>query len=267
MQLITRVCVLLSLMVGISEAELLLPVPPKHGGIYVIAHRGAHDGIPENTLAAYQKAIDLGADFVEIDLRTTSDGKFVSIHNSTVDAYTIDGTRGAVRDFKIAELRQLDIGSRVGPQWKDERVPTFQEILELCQGKIGIYLDLKDAPIDEVAQEIKRFEMQRHVVWCISPSQVEAVRRACPQCIPMPDPEPGSSLQAMLKMTKPEVVAPVWKDFSATFSEPCHAIGAMVFVDERESTEANWQQALDWGADGIQTDAPEGLIAFLESNR
>ena len=267
MQLITRVCVLLSLMAGASFAESPLAVPPKHGGIYVIAHRGAHNGIPENTLASYQQAIDLGADFVEIDLRTTSDGKFVSIHNSTVDAYTVDGTRGAVRDLTLAEIRQLDIGSRVGPEWKDERVPTFEEILELCQGKIGIYLDLKDAQIDEVARVIKRFEMQRHVVWCISPSQVEAVRRACPQCIPMPDPEPDASLEAMLKLTKPEVVAPVWKDFFATFSEPCHDIGALVFVDERESTEANWQQALDWGADGIQTDAPEHLITFLENIR
>jgi len=63
--------------------------PPRHGDIYVIAHRGAHNGIPENSIPAYQKAIDLGADFVEVDIRTSSDGHFISIHNSTVDAYVV----------------------------------------------------------------------------------------------------------------------------------------------------------------------------------
>ncbi|MCA9073771.1 MAG: glycerophosphodiester phosphodiesterase family protein [Planctomycetaceae bacterium] len=263
-QLFTSISCLVVLMTEVSDAESPLAARPKHGGTYVIAHRGAHNGIPENTLAAYRKAIELGADFVEIDLRTTRDGKYVSIHNSTVDAYVVDGTKGAVRDLTLDEIRKIDIGSRVGPQWKNERVPTFEEILKLCQGKIGIYLDLKDAPIVEVAREIQRYEMQRRVVWCISPKQVAAVRNACPQCIPMPDPDPGASLPAMLQETRPQIVAPVWGDFSANFSEPCHAAGALVFVDEKESAKENWQQALDWGADGIQTDAPEKLIAFLK---
>ena len=100
--------VLLGVLGGTSLKELPLR-PPKHGGVYVVAHRGAHQGIPENTLAAYQRAIDLGCDFVEIDLRTTRDGRFVSIHNDTVDAYTEDA-KGPVRDFTLEELRALDIG-------------------------------------------------------------------------------------------------------------------------------------------------------------
>ncbi|MFP6616763.1 MAG: glycerophosphodiester phosphodiesterase [Candidatus Hydrogenedentota bacterium] len=63
----------LSSVVGADETRTY-PTPPRNGGIYVIAHRGAHQGIPENTLEAYQKAIDLGCDFVEIDVRTTKDG-------------------------------------------------------------------------------------------------------------------------------------------------------------------------------------------------
>ncbi len=256
-------CVLALWSAPTLSAEPLTLKPPRQGGVYVIAHRGAHKGIPENTLAAYRKAIELGADFIEIDLRTTQDGEFVSVHNRTVDAYTIDGTKGAVNDLTLAEIRALDIGSRVGEEWKDERVPTFDEILGLCNGKIGIYLDLKDAPIDEVARQIREYGMERNVVWCISPGQVAAVREVCPQCIPMPDPISEATLTAMLKETSPQVVAPVWRDFSATFSRPCHDVGALVFVDERESTTSNWQQALDWGADGIQTDAPEELIRYL----
>lgn len=260
---------ILTTVVGVVASEpkvnSVYPEPPKHGGIYVIAHRGAHKGIPENTLAAYQQAIDLGADFVEIDLRETRDGEFVSIHNRTVDAYLTDGTTGQVSDFTLAELKALDIGSRVDPKWKNERVPTFDEILTLCNGKIGIYLDLKDAPVAAAAEKIQHHGMQQHVVWCVGPQQVAAIRQACPHCIPMPDPEPHKSLAEMLRMTTPTVVAPVWSDFTATFSATCHDAGAIVFVDEQRSEIANWKQALDWGADGVQTDDPEGLIEYLQN--
>jgi len=62
-----------------AQDKIYLP-KPKQGNTYVVAHRGVHNGIPENTLAAYQKAIDLGCDFVEIDIRKTKDGRFVSVH-------------------------------------------------------------------------------------------------------------------------------------------------------------------------------------------
>ncbi|MBN2307888.1 MAG: hypothetical protein JXR94_02890, partial [Candidatus Hydrogenedentes bacterium] len=76
---------------GAGSEEAPPPLkPPKHG-VYVVAHRGAHEGIPENTLAAYRQAIELGVDFVEIDLRLTRDGEYVSVHNSTVDDYVTGG--------------------------------------------------------------------------------------------------------------------------------------------------------------------------------
>jgi glycerophosphoryl diester phosphodiesterase len=261
---IPSVMIALAGCIALPPIKSPLPKPPNHGGIYVIAHRGAHQGVPENTLAAYQKAIDLGADFVEIDVRTTKDGQFVSIHNSTVDAYTTDGTKGQVRDFTLAQIKTLDIGSRVGPQWKDERVPTFDEILQLCKDKIGIYLDLKAAPVDALVDRIQAHAMEQHIVWCVSPNQVDAIRRYCPTCIPMPDPHSEAALPATLKKTKPRVVAPVWRDFSSTFSAQCHDAGAIVFVDEDDPDPANWSVALEWGADGIQTDAPEQLIEFLK---
>jgi hypothetical protein len=69
----------------------------------------------------------------------------------------------------------------------------------------------------------------------------------------------------MLRKTTPKIVAPVWRDFSATFAAKCHSAGALVFVDEARPSDDNWQRALDWGADGIQTDAPEQLIEFLRN--
>jgi glycerophosphoryl diester phosphodiesterase len=237
------------------------PKPPKHGGVYVVAHRGAHVDIPENTLAAYQKAIDLGCDFVEIDVQTTKDGKFVSVHNSTIDAYTKDRT-GKVVDFTLAELRALDIGSRVHVQWKDERIPTFEETLALCKGKIGIYVDLKSAPMAELISIVKKYDMEREMVWFAGFRQLDKLKALSKTAIPMPDPGSERGLPRLIERFDPTVIAVVWRNFSPSFVKTCHAAGSIVLVDESDPT--CWDDALAWGADGIQTDHPEKLIAYLE---
>jgi glycerophosphoryl diester phosphodiesterase len=239
-------------------------LPPAKHGIYVAAHRGAHKGIPENTLAAYRKAIELGCDFVEVDLRTSKDGVIVSIHNSTVDQYTEDAS-GPVKDFTFAELRALDIGSRIGPEWKAERIPSFAEILALCKGRIGIYLDLKSAPVEDVVALVREKNMAHAVIWYAMPQQLKKVRELCPECIVMPDPGHERLLPRLIEVFHPVVVAAVWRNFSESFVRTCHAAGAVVIVDE--SDPGCWEQALQWGADGIQTDHPEKLIAFLRKHQ
>jgi len=237
---------------------------PKHGGIYVVAHRGAHNGIPENSLPAYQKAIDLGADFVEIDLRTTKDGKFVSVHNATIDAY-VKGASGKVSDLTLAELRAFDIGLRVDPKWKGTKIPTFGEILDLCQGKIGIYLDLKDGDVSSLVKIIKQHEMERDILWYASPNELEKLEECCPDCVAMPDPYLERNLLGLIERLRPPVIASVWKHYSRTFVDTCHEAGAIVIVDE--SDPSCWDDAIEWGSDGIQTDHPAKLIELLKARK
>ena len=80
----------------------------------------------------------------------------------------------------------------------------------------------------------------------------------------MPDPELEKDFAEMIAAVEAEIMAPVWSDFSETFSTKSHAAGALVFVDERESDPANWSLALEWGVDVIQTDDSAGLINFLK---
>lgn len=260
---VTAILILVSLS-AFSDKSRTYPHPPKHGGVYVVAHRGAHQGIPENTLAAYQKAIDLGCDFVEIDVRTTRDGKFVSIHNSTIDAYVKDQT-GKVSDMSLAQLRTLDIGSRIDPKWKNERVPTFEEILVLCKGKIGIYVDLKSAPIAELIPIVKKYDMERQMVWFAGYRQLDELKSLSKTTIPMPDPGSERGLPRLIKKFNPTVIAAVWRNYSPTFVKTCHEAGSIVIVDESDPT--CWDDAVEWGSDGIQTDYPERLIAFLKNRK
>lgn len=234
--------------------------PPKNGKLYVVAHRGAHQGIPENSIAAYQRAIDLGCDFVEIDLRTTKDGHLVSIHNSTVDAYG-DFT-GVVSEMTLAEIRALDIGQRMGAEWEGTQVPTFDEILELCKGKIGIYLDMKDATIAAALERVLAHGMESDVLFLNSASQLEKLMELSDRAIPMPDPGTAKSVPRAMKRLNASVFAPVWRTFSREYVEICHAEGALVIVDEADRS--SWPIAIAWGADGIQTDHPAELLDYLD---
>ncbi|MEK4533076.1 glycerophosphodiester phosphodiesterase family protein [Solibacillus sp. FSL W7-1472] len=106
-----------------------------------VAHRGATAYTPENTIAAFDLAVDMKADYIEIDVQRSKDGELVLIHDTTVDR-TTDGT-GKVGDLTLEQLRSLDAGSWKGEQFAGEPIPTFEEILDHYHGKIGILIELK----------------------------------------------------------------------------------------------------------------------------
>jgi glycerophosphoryl diester phosphodiesterase len=243
-----------------EPAKVLLPAP-RHGGVYVVAHRGAHHGIPENTLAAYEADIDMGVDFVEVDLRTTKDGHIVSIHNEEIDSYVTNGQHGLVSEMTLEQLRQLDIGNRVSPQWSRERIPTFEEILDLCKGRVGIYLDLKDASVDKVISTVNKWGMTGQVLWYAGFDELERIPDLCPDCILMPDPGPEINLHEVIERFEPSVIAATWRYYSRSFAEKCHRSGAIVIVDD--GGPSCWQDALAWNTDGIQTNWPAQLISLL----
>jgi glycerophosphoryl diester phosphodiesterase len=99
-----------------------------------VAHRGASAHAPENTLLAFERAIELGADMSELDLHLSRDGALVVMHDASVD-HTTDG-HGAIRDLSLAELKRLDAG-------QGQRVPTLPEVIDLVRGRSGLYLELK----------------------------------------------------------------------------------------------------------------------------
>ena len=107
----------------------------------VIAHRGDVSTSPENTLLAFQRALSVGADGVELDVRLTRDDQLVVIHDASVDR-TSNG-HGPVRDHTLAELRTLDVGSWFSPEFKAERPPTLDEVFELLPHDFLINVELK----------------------------------------------------------------------------------------------------------------------------
>ena len=109
---------------------------------WIIAHRGASGHAPENTLAAFERAVALGAGFIETDLHLTRDARFVAIHDPTLER-TTNGT-GNVRDSTLAEIRKLDAGMWFDREFMGQKVPTLEEIVEFAaKHDVIFYLELK----------------------------------------------------------------------------------------------------------------------------
>ena len=109
---------------------------------WVIAHRGASGHAPENTMAAFERAVALGAGFIETDLHLTRDARFVAIHDPTLERTT--NGKGLVKDFTLAEIRRLDAGLWFDREFMGQRVPTLEEIVEFAaKHDVIFYLELK----------------------------------------------------------------------------------------------------------------------------
>lgn len=127
--------------------------------IATIAHRGASLAAPENTLAAFQLAIDSGYDYIELDVRLTRDGVPVIIHDRTLERTT--GVAGYVHETDYADIRELDAGSWFAPEFADQRIPTLEEALQLMSGKACAQYDTKAVPTVVIADTFRRYGFTR----------------------------------------------------------------------------------------------------------
>ena len=115
--------------------------------MWIIGHRGASGVAPENTLASFRRAVEMGAQYIETDLQLSRDARLVALHDDTLQRTT--NGRGPVSAKTLEELRQLDAGSwfRAGPggeRFAGERIPTVEEVLAFTrEHDIGLYLEIK----------------------------------------------------------------------------------------------------------------------------
>ena len=131
----------------------------------VIAHRGCWQQAPENSLAAVRACIDLGVDMVELDVRRTSDGVLVLMHDETVDR-TTEG-KGSVDSMSFAEIRDLrlrDHSGGKGAAVTSYRVPTLAEAMNLARDRIMVNIDAKSDVFESVVLELMALRILDHVV-------------------------------------------------------------------------------------------------------
>ncbi|MCH8501321.1 MAG: glycerophosphoryl diester phosphodiesterase membrane domain-containing protein [Aliidiomarina sp.] len=150
-----------------------------------IAHRGNSWDAPENTLAAIERAIVDGADYVELDVRHTADGQLVLIHDR--DMLRIAGEPRPIWMVDFSEVQDRDIGSWFAPEFSNERLPTLAQAVELLRGRAGLYLEVKGAPqmpdlVPMVVAELRRLEfIDETILASLAPADLAAARAIEPQ--------------------------------------------------------------------------------------
>ena len=258
--------VILLLSFGAFAQTASLPFT-KHKTI-VIAHRGDHTHTPENTLAAYQNTINDGADFVEIDLRTTKDSQLVIMHNSTIDHMT--GQQGEISSFTFDSLRRIKVREPLHPEWGLHKIPTFKEVLQLCKGKINIYIDFKDASVAETYKQIIEAGMENNIVVYINePHQFEewgTVAPNMPLMISLPKAvKTRAEMLQVLNTFDIDILDGDYTEYNPETVLAAKEKKVPIWADIQSADEgaAQWKAALALGLAGLQTDHPKALIEFL----
>jgi glycerophosphoryl diester phosphodiesterase len=143
----------------------------------LVAHRGASGLAPENTIAAFQLALAMDVDGIELDVHRTVDGVIVAAHDSTVDRTT--GANGRIGAMEWARLRELDAGSWFNrlhpelakPEFSAQRIPSLEDVIALAGGKAHLYIEIKDPDLypesfeSELLSLVRRHRMEDHVTF------------------------------------------------------------------------------------------------------
>jgi len=228
----------------------------------IIAHRGASAHAPENTMTAFQLALDLGIDGVELDVMLSRDGQVVVIHDDTVDR-TTDGT-GNVRDLTLAELKKLDAG-------EGEQVPTLVEVFERFGGRFLINIELKNytsifdqLPI-EVAKLVESFDLvDSLLISSFNPFNIPRFRRRIPDATLGLITLPGKAKNWIWRLFRYDALHPHFDDVDKVLVSALHARNRQINVwtpDEPEEI----QRLAGLGVDGIITNYPQRSLEVLES--
>ncbi|MCP5521416.1 MAG: glycerophosphodiester phosphodiesterase family protein [Verrucomicrobiales bacterium] len=242
-------------------------LPALRHSFVVIAHRGDHTVVPENTLAAIERAAAAGADFVEIDARQTRDGHFVLMHDGSVER-TTDG-KGAVRDLTLAEVKALTVRDARHLKPPLQGVPTFQEALDAMHGRINLYLDFKEGSRELAVKLLRQHDMLQHTVVYDDPGAFAEWRRLAPELplmCSLPDgTRTPAALQAFVRQHHPDVLDGSVPDYTKDLVAAARGEHVPVWADIQGPWESPpiWQSAVDLGLQGLQTDNPKALVEWL----
>jgi len=263
---------------------------PVSGYVMVVAHRGDWYNAPENSMLAVKKAVELGADVVEVDVQKTKDGVLILMHDKTVDR-TTNGF-GPVSDYSLKNIRQLRLKTREGQLTKN-KVPTLEEVLDYSKDKVLVNIDKADPHFEEVGQVLKRtatqgiaviksglsietLEPMMHHVQESAFAVSIAVDKRTDHVVLIEDYIAAFQPKMMLVNFQTEK-SPVLNRYNYLQSKgvklwmaPCSPAYCAGRHDDRAISgdpEGSWGWLLDQGATMLLTDHPKALIAYLEKKR
>lgn len=243
-----------------------------------IGHRGASGTRPEHTFAAYDRALALGADYIEQDLQVTSDGVLVVLHDGTLNR-TVRGPAenctGAVDTKTLAQIKTCSAGSWFGPEWADEKVPTLEEVFQRYGKTVNYYIETKTPdPEDDMETKLlallDKYDLRNAAIndWqvLIQSFSADSLKRVHAMDSRLPLIFLGSLNAASIQSVREYGVGigPSFGGVTKANVDAAHAACLNVHP-YTVNTEADLKRLLDLGVDGMFTNFPERLETLLGS--
>jgi glycerophosphoryl diester phosphodiesterase len=238
-------------------------------GFMAIAHRGASSYAPENTFAAFDLAIAMGARHLELDVHVSRDGDLVVIHDDAVDR-TTDGS-GPVTSHSLAVLTALDAGSWFDPRFKGERIPTLSAVFERYKSQAHLHVEIKGHAADlahRTVDLIRSRGMAAEVtITSFQKAKLEETRAYAPE---LPSGwlvgEASNAIVAQARAMGLTQLCPRAGTVTPELVNRLHANGFVVRA-WGVATEELMRQVVTAGADGMTVNFPDKLLAYLATAR
>jgi glycerophosphoryl diester phosphodiesterase len=234
----------------------------------IIAHRGASGYAPENTMAAFELALEQGSHGIETDVHLTKDGKMILTHDHILGR-TAEGT-GELKDFTLEELQKKDWGSWYSPSFKNERLPELKDLLHLLRGK-DLYLNLEikfGTPYykgleEKILKEIKgMIDLERLIMSSFNHYSLARIKGMNPQI------STGFLTSALLidgwdyvKKNGGQALHPDHNSVTEDLVKSCHSSQIAVNTYTVNSV-TRAEELIKFGVDSIITNYPDKLLAI-----
>jgi glycerophosphoryl diester phosphodiesterase len=241
----------------------------------IFAHRGASAHAPENTLAAFELALAENADAIELDVKLSADGHVVVIHDGTIDRTT--GVHGRVKDLSLADLRALDSGSFFSEKFKNEKIPTLEEVFEAVAKRTFINVELtnystpRDHLVESVCALVKKFGLQNRVMFssffALNLSKARGFLPEVPRGLLAFNGLLGAWARSFgFVFGKYQALHPYLKDTTPQQVQRVHRLNRRVNVWTVNAAD-DMRRLFTWGVDGIFTDDPALAARVREESR
>ena len=227
----------------------------------IAVHRAANEFAPENTLSAMQLALELGVDYIEMDVRQTKDGISVLLHDGNLDRTT--NGKGPVNKMNYKEVRALSAGSWFDPFFVTEQVPTLEEACKLLadhnqknRHKTYFYVDCKEINAKVLIDNLKKYNLlDESVFYLNSTDQIGQIRALAPKARMMPGLGNANDLDKMIDKYHPYALDTNWKELTKELIDKAHAKGVKIFSDGfgKDMTPESYAKAIQAGIDVIST--------------
>ncbi len=239
--------------------------------VTVIAHRGDSKEAPENTIAAFRRALSAGADYVELDARLSADGTLYCLHDETLDRTTnavrvLGRAKVKLKDVHDAQLAELDAGGWFDRRFAGERLPTLAAALDAIQAKGRTLLEHKDGPAEAYARLLREKELVgRLTVQSFDWKFLADLHKIEPKqpLAALGDKKYDEAKRRTISSTGAKIVA--WKhtDLTPELLAEFRRMGLAVWVWTADEAE-DWERVVAMGVEGIITNRPGPLAAWLD---